>query len=348
MAFNQGAQALAAMPSTPPDVVLSDFKMPGMDGLALLGRVRAAHPDAVLMLLTGYADKESAIRAINEVGIWQYVEKPWDLGDLLLKIRAGIERRALVARAARQEPDAGGAARRAREGARRLVRAERLAAVGRVASGMAHEIGNQLALVGYAEAIGAIAGATRGRRVRRRDRRRAAPAGGDGRRDQGLRARRRPPAITREPGDVAAAVEEALGDPALRRDVERAPGERRLPGAPARASSTAARSRRWWSTWCATRRRRRRRAARSTCIVDERRRRRGGDPRARSRRGHAARRAGAPRRAVLHHQASAARAWGSASAAASSTSMAARLTFASTPGEGTEVASPCRRSRHAA
>jgi response regulator RpfG family c-di-GMP phosphodiesterase len=72
-AFNEGARALETMPVAPPDVVLSDFKMPGMDGIAFLGRVRAAHPDAVLLLLTGYADKESAIRAINEVGIWQYV-----------------------------------------------------------------------------------------------------------------------------------------------------------------------------------------------------------------------------------------------------------------------------------
>src|SRR4051812_44912405 len=78
-AFNDGARALESMPALPPDVVLSDFKMPGMDGIAFLRKVRAAQPDAVLILLTGYADKESAIRAINEVGIWQYVEKPWDL-----------------------------------------------------------------------------------------------------------------------------------------------------------------------------------------------------------------------------------------------------------------------------
>ena len=116
--------------------------------------MRAPHPDAVLMLLTGYADKESAIRAINEVGIWQYVEKPWDLGDLLLKIRQGLERRALVHelrdKNARRWRRALGELERAHD---ELVRAERLAAVGRVASGLAHEIGNQLALVGYAEAI---------------------------------------------------------------------------------------------------------------------------------------------------------------------------------------------------
>jgi response regulator RpfG family c-di-GMP phosphodiesterase len=130
--FHSGPEALAAIAERPPHVVITDFKMPGMDGLQLLRAVRQRAPEAVLMLLTGYSDKDSAIHAINEVGIYQYVEKPWDLQDLLLKIKAGIERLDLV---------------------RRLVSAERLAAVGRVVSGIAHEIGNQLALVGYAEAI---------------------------------------------------------------------------------------------------------------------------------------------------------------------------------------------------
>src|SRR5688572_1856043 len=152
-AFNDGVRALAAMPELPPDVVLSDFKMPGMDGIAFLRRVRQAHPDAVLLLLTGYADKESAIRAINEVGIWQYVEKPWDLGDLLVKIRQGLERRELVDELKRKNAALEARLDELERAHEELVRAERLAAVGRVASGLAHEIGNQLALVGYAEAI---------------------------------------------------------------------------------------------------------------------------------------------------------------------------------------------------
>jgi signal transduction histidine kinase len=208
--FNDGRLALAAMPERPPDAVLSDFKMPGMDGLVFLGHVRTHHPDAVLMLLTGYADKESAIRAINEVGIWQYVEKPWDLGDLIVKITQGLERRALVAelrdknRTLRLRLDQ---LERAHD---ELVRAERLAAVGRVASGLAHEIGNQLALVGYAEAIrdrvvdpevasfaDVIVAAQRRLATlvdEIKDFARGAAAG-----------------YTREPGDVAAAVEEATG-----------------------------------------------------------------------------------------------------------------------------------------
>jgi signal transduction histidine kinase len=208
-AFNHGTDALAAMPALPPDVVLSDFKMPGLDGIAFLAKVRAAHPDAVLILLTGYADKESAIRAINEVGIWQYVEKPWNLGELLLKIRQGLERQALVVELRTKNAALEARLDELEKAHDELVRAERLAAVGRVASGLAHEIGNQLALVGYAEAI----------RERTADPELAEFA------QVIVAAQRRLAALVdeikdfargasahypREPGDVAAAVEEAL------------------------------------------------------------------------------------------------------------------------------------------
>jgi signal transduction histidine kinase len=153
VAENDARAALAAMPAAPPDVVLSDLKMPGLDGIAFLKRVREGWPDAVLILLTGYADKESAIAAINEVGIWQYIEKPWDTTDLLLKVGQGLERRDLVRRLAERTEELSRRLAELEAAHERLVQSERLAAVGRVASGLAHELGNQLALVGFAEAI---------------------------------------------------------------------------------------------------------------------------------------------------------------------------------------------------
>jgi signal transduction histidine kinase len=165
--FNSGTAALAAMPRRPPDVLITDFKMPALDGLQVLRATRQAYPDAVLILLTGYADKESAIRAINEVGIYQYVEKPWVLDDLLHKIKTGLERRDLALRLraanadlerrneelARSLAEVARAHEEVRQAQERAMESERLSAVGRVVSAIAHEIGNQLALVGYAEAI---------------------------------------------------------------------------------------------------------------------------------------------------------------------------------------------------
>ncbi len=77
------------------DLVISDFLMPQMNGVDLLKKVRELQPDAVRILLTGFADKENAIRAINEVGLYRYIEKPWDNQDLLLSIRNALGERNL-------------------------------------------------------------------------------------------------------------------------------------------------------------------------------------------------------------------------------------------------------------
>lgn len=88
--------ALAAAKGTPVDLVITDYLMPEMDGITFLSRLREIQPQAVRVLLTGYADKENAIRAINSVGLYQYIEKPWDNDHLLVVIRNGLEKRALV------------------------------------------------------------------------------------------------------------------------------------------------------------------------------------------------------------------------------------------------------------
>lgn len=78
------------------DVVVSDFLMPEMNGIELLGRFGENHPHAPRILLTGYADKESAIKAINDIGLFQFIEKPWDNSNLLIVLRNALERRFLV------------------------------------------------------------------------------------------------------------------------------------------------------------------------------------------------------------------------------------------------------------
>jgi DNA-binding NtrC family response regulator len=78
------------------DMIVSDYMMPGMTGLQFLAESKRVQPEATRVLLTGHADKGSAIRAINEVGLFQYLEKPWDNEQLLLVIRQGVERARLL------------------------------------------------------------------------------------------------------------------------------------------------------------------------------------------------------------------------------------------------------------
>ncbi len=96
--FSTPAEAADYVDGNPIDLVISDFLMPSMDGIQFLTRVKAANPTATRILLTGFADKENAIKAINEVGIYQYVEKPWDNTQLKLIVENGIERSSLLRR----------------------------------------------------------------------------------------------------------------------------------------------------------------------------------------------------------------------------------------------------------
>jgi response regulator RpfG family c-di-GMP phosphodiesterase len=76
--------------------VISDYLMPEMDGITFLAKVKEKRPRVPRILLTGYADKENAIKAINNVGLYQYIEKPWDNEDLRLVIRNGLEKTVLL------------------------------------------------------------------------------------------------------------------------------------------------------------------------------------------------------------------------------------------------------------
>jgi len=90
--FNEPQAALAYMRENKVDLVISDFLMPDIDGIHLLQEARRLHPEVPRVLLTGYADKQSAIRAINEVQLFQYLEKPWENERLRRIVINGVER----------------------------------------------------------------------------------------------------------------------------------------------------------------------------------------------------------------------------------------------------------------
>lgn len=94
--FNSPKDALNYLKDNQPDLVISDFLMPEMNGLEFLSEVKKLYPEVSKILLTGYADKENAIKAINEIGLYRYIEKPWNNDDLIINIKNGIERSYLL------------------------------------------------------------------------------------------------------------------------------------------------------------------------------------------------------------------------------------------------------------
>jgi DNA-binding NtrC family response regulator len=94
--FNRPMEALEHVRQSVIDLVICDIVMPEMDGIDLLREVRRLQPEVPRILLTGNADKENAIRAINEVQVFQYVEKPWDNEQLRMVVVNALERRMLM------------------------------------------------------------------------------------------------------------------------------------------------------------------------------------------------------------------------------------------------------------
>lgn len=93
---SSGAEGLALLASEPVDVVVSDMRMPEMDGAAFLEKVHAGHPDVGRILLTGYADIQTTVAAVNLGQIQRYIAKPWDDRELLAAIEDSIARRRLA------------------------------------------------------------------------------------------------------------------------------------------------------------------------------------------------------------------------------------------------------------
>jgi len=94
--FLSAKEALEFISSSDIDLVISDYLMPEMDGISFLAQVREIKPQVPRIILTGYADKENAIKAINDVGLFPYIEKPWDNDDLLIVLRNGLDRQKLL------------------------------------------------------------------------------------------------------------------------------------------------------------------------------------------------------------------------------------------------------------
>jgi DNA-binding NtrC family response regulator len=78
------------------DVIVSDHLMPGMTGIEFLKLVRDRHPDTIRIMLTGHADMETAVKAINEGEIYRFLSKPCAAIEIQVTIHLALEQLALA------------------------------------------------------------------------------------------------------------------------------------------------------------------------------------------------------------------------------------------------------------
>lgn len=93
---NDPIEALKIVEENDIDLIISDYLMPHMNGIEFLLEVKKRKEDVTMILLTGYADKENVIRAVNQVGVYYYIEKPWDNDNLIKVINNGLEKASLI------------------------------------------------------------------------------------------------------------------------------------------------------------------------------------------------------------------------------------------------------------
>ncbi len=96
IAFTSPRAALAAAEHEAFDLFMSDYRMPEMDGIEFLKAAKHLQPDAARLILSGYADLNALVRAVNEVGIERFIGKPWNDYDLLSAIGQALAHRDLL------------------------------------------------------------------------------------------------------------------------------------------------------------------------------------------------------------------------------------------------------------
>lgn len=95
---NSAQEGLKVMKEHPIQVIISDQRMPGMSGAAFFDQIKHEYPDATRLLLTGYADIQAVIEAINDGNIFRYITKPWDPTELDTIVREAFGRHNLIVR----------------------------------------------------------------------------------------------------------------------------------------------------------------------------------------------------------------------------------------------------------
>ncbi len=90
---SNGNEALGKLVEKEYDLILADYKMPGMTGVELLGRAKEIWPSTIRILVTGFSDIDIAKEAINKAHVYSYIGKPWDNDELMLTVSEALKRK---------------------------------------------------------------------------------------------------------------------------------------------------------------------------------------------------------------------------------------------------------------
>ncbi|RPI69409.1 MAG: hybrid sensor histidine kinase/response regulator [Ignavibacteriae bacterium] len=85
------SEGAALLKEHPIEVIITDQRMPGMTGVEFLEQILGEHPDPIRMVLTGFADMESIIDAINKGEVYRYITKPWEESELKMVLDSAVE-----------------------------------------------------------------------------------------------------------------------------------------------------------------------------------------------------------------------------------------------------------------
>ncbi|MFZ2404464.1 MAG: HD domain-containing phosphohydrolase [Methylobacter sp.] len=91
LSANGGEEGIAFLNEHPVDLIICDQRMPNISGDQVLSHALQIQPDAIRILLTGYADVESLLTCVNDAHIYKYVTKPWDPAELNLTVVRALE-----------------------------------------------------------------------------------------------------------------------------------------------------------------------------------------------------------------------------------------------------------------
>jgi two-component system, NtrC family, sensor kinase len=144
-----GVEGVACMKANMHQIAFCDINMPRLGGLETLAEIRKLNPDAEIIMMTGYATIESAVEAMKK-GAYDFVQKPFNLKEVLALIDKSVEKSDLksVVQELRE------AKKKLEETQMQLIQSEKLAGIGQLAAGVAHELNNPMSgIMGFSQLL---------------------------------------------------------------------------------------------------------------------------------------------------------------------------------------------------